>query len=94
MKRLRLFLILWMITIILSCKTIEHVEVPVYVDKVIELDNPPRRSYLEPRRDEESLNEILVRRNIYYSDLVKQWESWGISVYETLGQDIPDSLRK
>jgi len=94
MKRLKLFLILWIITIILSCKTIEYVEKPIYIEKEIQLDNPPKRGYLEPRRDEESLNEILIRRNVYYSDLVKQWESWGISVYDTLGQDIPESLRK
>lgn len=90
MKTLKLFCLLWMLVTTLSCKTIEYVDRPVTVD--VELTDPPIREELLPREDGESLSKLLLRRVEYYSDLVAQWENWGILVYEAIDEPLPESL--
>lgn len=80
---LKLLLILSVLTIV-NCKTIEYVEiVPEY-----EFDNPPVRSELEEPETVKDLANIII----YYENLVSEWESWGISVYDTLEYPLPESL--
>ena len=95
MKKLKLVCLLWMLIIILGCKTIEYVEVPVmvYVEVDPELDPPPVRNELLPREEGTSLSQHLMIRALYYQDLVKQWESWGIQVYEAVDLPLPLSLQ-
>ena len=95
MKKLNLFLLLWMLLITLGCKTIEYVEVPVtvYVEIDPEWDDVPTRGILEPKDGDISMSTHLMNRIVYYSELVELWESWGIQAYESIDQPLPESLK-
>ena len=73
-----------------SCKTIEYIEVPVIIE--VNFDPPPERTVLEERAPNETLHKFFLNRVNYYSALVKEWESWGILVYESVDQPLPESL--
>lgn len=90
MKKVILFLFL--ITILSGCKTIEYIEVPVPIEVEIK-EISPERTELTQREDNETVTHFLLSRIAYYSDLVKEWESWGIYIYETLDKPLPDSLQ-
>jgi len=84
-------LFLFLILIALSgCKTIEYVEVPVVVKP--NLEPPPQREILDPIQENEDLYQFMLRRINYFSELVNEWESWGISVYESVDVPVPEGL--
>lgn len=69
--------------ITIGCITTEYVTVkPDY-------SLPPVREQLEKPETVNDLAEIIV----YYEEILSKWESWGISVYETLEIPLPDSLQ-
>ena len=87
MKRLKILWLLLMLITILSCKTVET----TLVIKP-EIMPPPVRTISRPREEGENLNHYMLYRASYYSDLVKQWENWGILVYESVDLSLPESL--
>lgn len=89
MKKI-LFLFLLAI-IISSCSSIEYIEVPIEIKP--EFEPVPEREILTDREPDESLLRFLARRVAYYSDLVKLWESWGISAHESVDLPVPESLQ-
>lgn len=84
-------LILFLVSFLFSgCCTTEYIEVPVQI--IPEFEPVPERTELSPIEEGETLNQFLLRRVNYYSALVKEWESWGISVYESVDLPLPESL--
>lgn len=88
MKTPLLLLVILSTLIILSCKTIEYVEVPVLIKP--EIRNPPLREELSQPETIQDLGNIIL----YYEIKVQEWESWGISVYESMDIPLPESLKK
>ena len=72
------------VIILVSClTTTEYVTVkPDYADPPVRIDPGTPQTIQE-------IGLILV----YYEELLSDWESWGISVYETLEIPLPDSLQ-
>lgn len=76
--------------IISGCCTREYIEVPVIIKP--SFDSVPERTLLEGRTPEQTLSQFLLSRVNYYRSLVEEWESWGISVYESVDEPVPESL--
>lgn len=76
-------IILLIVLILAGCVTTEYVSVKP------EYSLPPVREQLEEPKTVEDLALIIV----YYEELLSEWESWGISVYETLELPLPNSLQ-
>lgn len=91
MKNLKLCLIVLMLLTIASCKTIEYIEVPIEIKP--EVEDPPEREELLPRDKDVELSNHLFNRMTYYSELVEEWESWAVGVYESLDLELPESLQ-
>ena len=76
----------------------EQLEDPTEVDDLGKiLNNPGLMEYLHsqdiyPENILITLKEV-TGYTIYYEQIVSEWESWGISVYETLEIPLPDSLQ-
>ena len=60
-----------------------------YVTVKPEYSFPPVREQL----DEPETVEDLANMIVYYEEILSEWESWGISVYETLEIPLPESLQ-
>jgi len=84
-------LFLFLIIMISSCCTPKYIEVPVEIKP--EFEPVPEREILEQRGPDEELVKFLTKRINYFSELVKLWESWGISVYESVDLPLPESLQ-
>lgn len=82
MKKIIIFLI---VLILAGCVTTEY----VYVDVKPDYADPPIRLDMEEPETVEDLANIIV----YYEEILTEWESWGISVYEVLEIPLPDSLQ-
>ena len=82
MKKIIIFLI---VLILAGCTTTEY----VYVDLKPDYADPPIRLDMEEPETVEDLANIIV----YYEEILTEWESWGISVYEVLEIPLPDSLQ-
>ncbi len=85
-------LILFLILLVSGCATIKYVEVPIPIEVDLN-EEPPTREIAPKKEDSESVAKFLLRRVQYYSDLVKEWESWGIYIYDTLDKPVPESLQ-
>lgn len=88
MKRI-LFLLL-LTFMIIGCTTTEYVRVPVKID--VNFEPVPERDKAPERRPMQILENYLSKLVLYYSSLVKEWESWGISVFESVDNPLPESL--
>ena len=60
-----------------------------YITVKPELSIPPIRIEPEIPETVQDLGEIIL----YYEEILSEWESWGISVYETLEIPLPNSLQ-
>ncbi len=70
--------------IFVSClSTVEYVTVKP------DFDVPPVRIDQDVPETVQDLGDIIV----YYEEILSEWESWGISVYDTLEIPLPDSLQ-
>lgn len=82
-RRFWLSAILLSVIILGSCLTTEYITVkPDY-------SSPPVRKQTEKPETVNDMAEMIV----YYEEILSEWESWGISVYETLEILLPDSLQ-
>ena len=87
-KQMKMLSWLWVIflsaMLCVSCRTItEYITVkPEYAD-------PPART--DPGIPETVQD--LADTILYYEEILSEWESWGISVYEALEIPLPDSLQ-
>ena len=86
----KILILLLMAIIISSCCTTEYVEVPVEIKP--EFEPVPERELLKGRQDDESVSQFLLGRVNYFKSLVELWESWGVSVYESVDEPLPESL--
>lgn len=86
-------LFLFLAIILSGCCTTKYIEVPVPIKVELDENQLPLREELLPKDPEDTLEQHLLKRVSYYSSLVKEWESWGIYVYETLDIPLPDSLQ-
>lgn len=82
MKKIIIFL---SILLLFGCKTIEY----VYIDVKPDYADPPIRLEMSDPKTVDDLLKIIV----YYEEVLSNWESWGISVYETLEIPLPDGLQ-
>ncbi len=71
-----------------ACKTTEYIEVPVEYSQEDFAAIPVRITQEQPKTVKDLGNMI-----IYYEDMVQEWESFGISVYETLEIPLPENLK-
>lgn len=85
-------LFLFLIVLLSGCVTVKYIEVPVPIEVELDESQLPVREVLTPKEEDESMSQFLLRRVVYYSELVEIWESWGIYVYEVLDLPIPESL--
>lgn len=86
----KVFILLIAITLS-GCCTTKYVEVPMK----IELDNTklPQRQELPAKNPDQTTDQVLLNRVVYYNTLVKEWESWAIYIYQTLDLPVPESLQ-
>jgi len=92
MKR---FLILpcLLIAITLSgCCSTKYIDVPIEIKP--EFESVPERELLKSKAESESIAQFLLGRIEYYSNLSELWESWAISVYESIDVILPESLQR
>jgi len=85
-KMLWLLLAFSLILTIGSCKTVCEDDTEYTAEDFNAV--PQRAKYSEPETIEDLANII-----IYYEDLVSEWESWGISVYDMLEIPLPARLQ-
>lgn len=74
---------MWFVVTITACQTVEYITVKP------EYSLPPVREQLEEPETVEDLANMII----YYEEILSEWESWGISVYETLEIPLPDNLQ-
>jgi hypothetical protein len=73
---------------IVGCRTTEYIEIPVQYEQE-DFNSVPEKIEQEKPESVKDLGDMII----YYEDLLQEWESWGISIYETLEIKLPDSLQ-
>lgn len=85
-KTLWIPLAFWLILIIGSCRTVDSSYLKYEAEDFSAV--PQRVEQKKPETIKDLADMI-----IYYEELVSEWESFGISVYETLEIPLPESLQ-